>query len=84
MQHSRGGTVLRFVIGQENSRNFLNQSEPKLKLITTWSPAYSRVFPRFSQFVILTSSCHWLFKVFSFLLNACCDYFGLAGFYDNQ
>ena len=42
IQHSRGGTVLHFVIGQENSRNFLKQSEPKLKLITTWSPAYSR------------------------------------------
>ena len=32
------------------------------------------VFPRFRQFVCILSS-HCLFKVFSFLLIGCCDYF---------
>ena len=35
-------TSLRFVIGPENSHYPLNQSDLKLKLIATWSPAFSR------------------------------------------
>ena len=34
--------LLRSVIGPEDSRQSLNQSDAKLKPITTWSPAFSR------------------------------------------
>ena len=47
-----GFTLFLFVIGPENSRHFLNQSDAKLKPIATWLLASSRalvtcVFPRF-------------------------------------
>lgn len=35
---------IRSVIGQQNRRYPLNQSDAKRKLIVTWSPAFSRVF----------------------------------------
>ena len=38
------------LIGPENSRHYLNQSDAKLKLITTWSPAFSRAFGSFNWF----------------------------------
>ena len=38
------------VIGQENSRHSLRQWDAKFEPISTWSPAFSRVFPRFRQF----------------------------------
>ena len=37
-----GFALLRTVIGLENLRLFLNQSDAKLKPIATWSPAFSR------------------------------------------
>ena len=60
------------VIGPENSRHSLNQSDAKLKPTTTWSPAFSRALGRV---VVFTLSSHWLLKVFSSLLIGCCNYF---------
>ena len=40
------------MIGSENSRQFLNQSDVKRKSITTWSPAFSRALSSFG-FTIL-------------------------------
>ena len=37
-----GFALLRYVIGPENSRHSLNQSDTKLNPITTWLPAFSR------------------------------------------
>ena len=37
-----GFALLRSVIGPENSLHYLNQSEQKLKPVTTWSRAFSR------------------------------------------
>ena len=47
-----GFALFLFVIGPENSRHFLNQSDAKLKPIATWLLASSRalvtcIFPRF-------------------------------------
>ena len=44
------------VIGPENSRHPLNQSDAKLKTIATWSPAFSRAL---SSLFVFTSSSHW-------------------------
>ena len=66
--------LLRSVIGSENSRNSLNQSDAKLKPITTWSPAFSRTLGS----LVFTLSSHWLLKVFSCLFIGCCDYLGLV------
>ena len=49
-----GFALLRSVIGSENSRHSLDQSDAKLKPITTWSPAFPRAFT-FSHF-----SSRWL------------------------
>ena len=58
------------MIGPENSRHSLNQSD--VKLYTTWSPAFSRAF---GIWLVFTLSSHWLF---SFLLIGRCGYFGFA------
>ena len=42
--------LLRSVIGLENLRHFLNQSDPNLKPIVTWSLAF---FPRFTPFTCI-------------------------------
>ena len=46
-------------------RYFLNQSDAKLKPMTTWSFAFSFAL---SSVVGLTLSFHWHLKIFSFLL----------------
>ena len=46
----------------------LNQSDAKLKSITTWSPAFSRAL---GSLVVFTLSSHWLSKVFYFPLIGC-------------
>ena len=42
----------------------------------------TRVFPRFPAllggFLVFTSSSHWLFVIFFFVLIGCCDYFGFV------
>ena len=40
-----------------------------------WSPAFSRAF---GGFLLFTSSSHWLFVIFFFVLIGCCDYFGFV------
>ena len=48
------------VIGPENSRHSLNQSDAKLKPTTTWSPAFSRALGRvvvfYSEFSLALKS----------------------------
>ena len=44
------------VISLENSHHFPNQSDAELKPLMTWSPAFSRVFPRFWRFFYLEFS----------------------------
>ena len=58
------------MIGPENSRHFLNQSDSKLKSIATWSLLFSRASVR----CLLDSN--WLLAIFSPFLTGCCDYFG--------
>ena len=57
----------RYVIGSENSRHLLNQSDSILKLITTWLHAFSRalgclrVFASSSRWLIIIFPCYvWL------------------------
>lgn len=58
------------VIGPGNSRHSLNQSDAKLKPITTWSVEFSRALDILVGFIL---SSHWLFRVFSFLLIGHCN-----------
>ena len=51
-----GFALLRSVIGLENSRHPLNQSDAKVKPIATWSLAFSRAWDRLRVF---TLSSHW-------------------------
>ena len=43
-----GFALLSYVIVPENLRYSLNQSDAKLKAITTWSPAFSRALVSYS------------------------------------
>ena len=63
------------VIGSKNSRNFLNQSNAKLKPIVTWSHAFSRAWRRLYVFA---SSSDWLLVLLSSLVIGQSDYFGLG------
>ena len=54
------------MIGPENSRHSLDQSHAKL---TTWSPAFSRVW---GAELVFTLSSPWLFGLFSFHLSGRC------------
>ena len=74
MSNCSGFALLRPVIGPENSWHPLNQSNAKLKTITTWSPAFSRAL---GSLLVFTLSSHWLLVTFSFALIGCCDNFGL-------
>ena len=49
--------LLRSVVGPENSRHSFNQSNAKLKLITTWSSAFSRALGSLVGFT-LSFHCH--------------------------
>ena len=53
--------LLRSVIGPENSHHSFNQSDSKLKPITTWSPAFSRVSG--CLVIFLLGLVVWLWKV---------------------
>ena len=53
-----GYALLRSVIGPQNYRHFLNQSEAKLKSITPWSLAFSRTLHSLPS--------HWLLFFFFF------------------
>ena len=60
--------VLRSVIGPENSHYSLNQSDAKLKPLTTWSPSFSRAS---GSLVVFT-------QVVSSLLIGSFDHFGFG------
>ena len=64
----------RSVIGPENSRHSLNQSDAKLKPNTTCSPA----FPRAIGYLVDFLSFHWPLQVFSFHRIGRRDYFGFV------
>ena len=71
-----GFALLRSVIGLENSRHPLSQSDAKLKPIATWwSFAFSRASSRLRAF---TLSSHWFLLIFIFVLIGRCDYFGFG------
>ena len=65
-----GFALLRSVIGLENSRRSLDQSDTKLKPITTCRPRFPAL-----QAVCLFFSPDWLFRIFFFLLIGHCDYY---------
>ena len=54
------------VIGLENLRHFLNQSDAKLTLITTWSPAFSRALGSLVIFLLVLIGS-WRYFPFSWL-----------------
>ena len=58
-----GLALTRSVIGAENSRHSVNQSDAKLTPITTWSLAFSRAL---GSLVFILSS-YWRPEVFPFL-----------------
>ena len=62
-----GFALLRCVIGRENSRFFLNQSDAKLKPVTIWSPAFCRALVElFLLWFVMDSKvipCFWLADV---------------------
>lgn len=60
-----GFPQLRFVIGKENSRHPLNQSDAKLKTIATLLLAFSRAS---RGLLVLTLSPHWLVLMLIFVL----------------
>ena len=70
-----GFALLRSVIGLENSRHPLNQSDAKLKPIATWSLAFSRAWDRLRVF---TLSSYWFVVIFIFVMIGRCDYFGFG------
>ena len=73
LNKSQLNALLHSVIGSENSRHSLNQSDAKIKPISTWSPAFSRALGS----LVFALSSHWLLKVFSSLPIGCYDYIGL-------
>ena len=73
LNKSQLNALLHSVIGSENSRHSLNQSDAKIKPISTWSPAFSRALGSLA----FALSSHWLLKVFSSLPIGCYDYIGL-------
>ena len=67
--------LLRSVIGPKNAHCQLNQSDVKLKPITTRSPAFSRASGGLLVYIL---SFHWLLKVFFFLLIGHRDFISIG------
>ena len=57
--------LLRSVIGPEDSRQSLNQSDAKLKPITTWSPAFSRALGDLAVFTLSSLAIKGIFTLSS-------------------
>ena len=70
-----GFALLRSLIGSQNSRHFLNQSDAKLKPIVIWSHAFSRAWRRLDVFA---SSSDWFLVLFSSVVIGQSDYFGFG------
>ena len=68
-----GFALLRSVIGPENSRHFLNQSDTKLK-----PELVARVFPRFAQSACLYFEFSLKIKGIFLLVIGCYNYFGFG------
>ena len=64
--------LLRSVIGLENTRHLLNQSDAQRRPIVTRYPAFSRVF---GSLPVFTLPSHWLVGMLSFARIGCCDSF---------
>ena len=64
-----------FLSSKKNSCPSLNQSDAKLKPITSWSPALTRAFGSLPVFTLSTA---WHFRLFSFLWIGRCDYLGFG------
>ena len=60
------------LIGSEIWRHSINQSDAKLRLITSRSPAFSRAL---SSILVFTLRSHWLLEVSSFHVIGRCDFF---------
>lgn len=75
---SRIVLVLLPVIGPQNSRRPLNQSDSKLKSITTWSPASSRAS---GSLLVFPLRSHGPFETFSFPVTSSYNYFGFGSRY---
>ena len=65
---------LRSVIGPDNSRHLLAQSDAKLKPMATWSPAFSRPYDNLLGLTLR----YLLLKVLYFLLIGCFDFFSFG------
>ena len=77
IEYCFGFTLLRSVIGPENWRLHLNQSNTKLKPTSTRWLAFSRASSRLPAF---TSSSHRLMIMLAFVLIDSCDYVGFGFF----
>ena len=60
--------LLRYVIGAENSRHFLDQSDLKLKPIAIWSPAFSRFKPFALVYFKLSLAAQYVFPSSDWLM----------------
>ena len=65
IQNNRCFVLLRSVIGPEDSRQSLNQSDAKLKPITTWSPAFSRALGDLAVFPLSSLAIKGIFTLSS-------------------
>ena len=59
--------LLRSTNGPENSRHSVNQSDARLKPVTTWSLALSRAL---GSLVGFTLCSHWFLRVFTFFQSS--------------
>lgn len=64
-----------FVFASKDQPHTFNQSDAKLKSITTWSPAFSRAL---GNLVGFTLKSLWLLKIICFHVISRCDYFGFG------
>ena len=65
IQNNRCFVLLRSVIGPEDSRQSLNQSDAKLKPITTWSPAFFRALGDLAVFTLSSLAIKGIFNLSS-------------------
>ena len=65
------------MIDAENSRRFLNQSDLKLKLIATWSVAFSRALRSLNVSLLARCDIYIYIYIYFFFIR-CCDYFGFG------
>ena len=69
IQDCFGFALFRYMIGPENLRHFLNQSDSKVWPVATWSLTFSRAS---GSLRVFTSSSNWLLAIFSWPLWLLC------------